>query len=35
VMNQSDKEQPFHLWMNGYGAATVSQPHSISTYIIP
>ena len=34
VMNTSDKEIPFHLWIAGKAAATKSLPHSISTLIV-
>ncbi|MBV8252725.1 MAG: glycoside hydrolase family 30 protein [Chitinophaga sp.] len=34
VLNMSDQEIPYHLWIAGKAAATTSQPHSISTLII-
>jgi glucosylceramidase len=34
VMNTTDKEIPFHLWIAGKAAATKSLPHSISTLIV-
>lgn len=34
VMNPSDKEISYRLWMNGYGAPTISLPHSIVTMVI-
>ncbi len=34
VMNSSDTEQPFFLWLNGKAAKTSSPPHSIMTLVI-
>ena len=34
VMNNTDKEMPFVLWMKGQGAETKSLPRSIMTFII-
>ena len=34
VMNTSDQKLPYQLWVSGYAAETVSEPHSISTLII-
>ncbi|RAK69323.1 glycoside hydrolase family 30 protein [Hymenobacter edaphi] len=34
VMNQTDKEMPFQLWIKGQAAATVSPAHSIATYVL-
>lgn len=34
VMNPSDKEIAYRLWMNGYAAPATSLPHSIATMII-
>ena len=34
VMNPSDKEVDFRLWMKGEGASAKSLPRSISTYVI-
>ncbi|GAC1395491.1 MAG: glycoside hydrolase family 30 protein [Sediminibacterium sp.] len=34
VMNQTDKEVPYQLYMNGKAAKTISLPHSIATVII-
>lgn len=34
VMNASDKNVDYQLWLNGAVAKTQSQPHSISTFII-
>ncbi|MEX6689018.1 glycoside hydrolase family 30 protein [Danxiaibacter flavus] len=34
VMNRTDKEQPYHLWINGSAAATSCLPHSISTLVV-
>jgi glucosylceramidase len=34
VMNPSDTEQPFYLWMAGQAAQTVSPAHSILTLVI-
>ncbi|PTY08255.1 glycosyl hydrolase [Opitutaceae bacterium EW11] len=35
VMNASDKEQPFAVWIAGKAAPTVSPAHSILTVVIP
>ncbi|MDP4187868.1 MAG: glycoside hydrolase family 30 protein [Bacteroidota bacterium] len=34
VMNISDKEMKYNLWISGKSTATVSLPHSISTLIV-
>ncbi|HKI69200.1 MAG TPA: glycoside hydrolase family 30 protein [Verrucomicrobiae bacterium] len=34
VMNASDAEQPFYLWIGGRAASTSSPPHSIITLVI-
>ncbi|MBB2145708.1 glycosyl hydrolase [Pedobacter sp. LMG 31464] len=34
VMNSTDQKLPYHLWMQGNAAETVSLPHSICTLII-
>lgn len=34
VMNTTDQKLPYHLWLQGNGAATESLPHSISTIVI-
>ncbi|TGE06118.1 glycoside hydrolase family 30 protein [Hymenobacter fodinae] len=34
VMNQTDKEQPFQLWIKGQAAPTTSRPHSIMTLLV-
>ena len=34
VMNESDKTQPFFLWLNGRAAKTDSPAHSILTLVI-
>lgn len=34
VMNTTDQKLPYHLWLDGQGAAAESLPHSISTLII-
>ncbi|RWU06274.1 glycoside hydrolase family 30 protein [Pedobacter chitinilyticus] len=34
VMNTSDKNLDYQLWLNGEVAKTQSQPHSISTFIV-
>jgi glucosylceramidase len=34
VLNTSDQKLPFHLWIDGKAAQTVSLPHSIMTVII-
>lgn len=34
VMNKSDKEFPFYLWLKGKAAKTVSTAHSIMTFVI-
>ncbi|WP_375436870.1 glycoside hydrolase family 30 beta sandwich domain-containing protein [uncultured Hymenobacter sp.] len=34
VLNSSEKEQPFQLWIKGQAAATVSPPHSILTLLV-
>ncbi|RZM24261.1 MAG: glycosyl hydrolase, partial [Pedobacter sp.] len=34
VMNTTDQELPYQLWVKGQAAATKSLPHSISTFII-
>jgi glucosylceramidase len=34
VMNTTDQKLPYHLWLDGNGAATESLPHSISTLVI-
>jgi len=33
VMNTTNKEMPFHLWMSGKAAETKSLPHSIMTLV--
>ena len=33
VMNSTDKEQPFQLWLKGQAAQTTSAPHSIMTLV--
>jgi glucosylceramidase len=33
VMNQSDKEVQYFLWINGSAAELISLPHSISTLV--
>ena len=34
VMNQSDKNIPYYLWIKGKGAQVTSLPHSIATIIL-
>ncbi|RSK33212.1 glycoside hydrolase family 30 protein [Hymenobacter metallilatus] len=34
VMNSTEKEQPFQLWIKGQAAQTTSQPHSIMTMVV-
>ncbi|QNH63339.1 glycoside hydrolase family 30 protein [Hymenobacter sediminicola] len=34
VMNSTEKEQPFQLWMKGQAAQTISRPHSIMTIVV-
>lgn len=34
VMNNTDQKLPYHLWIEGYAAETVSMPHSISTLVV-
>jgi glucosylceramidase len=34
VMNQTEKATPFFLWINGNAVPSVSQAHSINTYMI-
>ena len=34
VMNPSDTEQPFYLWIEGKAAQTSSPAHSIMTLVI-
>lgn len=34
VMNQTEKATPFFLWINGRAVPSVSQAHSINTYMI-
>ena len=34
VMNETDKEAPFFLWVDGKAAETKALPHSINTYVI-
>ena len=34
VMNQSDKNIPYYLWIRGKGAQVISLPHSIATIIL-
>jgi len=34
VMNSTDKEQPFQLWLKGQAAQTTSAPHSIMTLVV-
>ena len=34
VMNQSDKNIPYYLWIKGKGAQVISLPHSIATLIL-
>ncbi len=34
VMNSTDKNIPYHLWMNGRAADTESLPHSIATLVM-
>ncbi|MBC8081911.1 MAG: glycoside hydrolase family 30 protein [Hymenobacter sp.] len=34
VMNSSEKELPFQLWMKGQAAAAISLPHSIMTLVV-
>jgi glucosylceramidase len=34
VMNQTEKATPFFLWINGKAVSSVSQAHSINTYMI-
>jgi glucosylceramidase len=35
VMNDSDKDQPFYLWMNNQAAKSDSPAHSIMTLVVP
>lgn len=35
VMNESDKDQPFFLWIDGMAARSDSPAHSIQTVVIP
>lgn len=35
VMNQSDEDQPFRLWLRGQAAPTNSPAHSILTIVVP
>lgn len=35
VLNTSDKEQPFYLWIAGNGAKATSPAHSIMTLMVP
>jgi glucosylceramidase len=34
VMNASNEEQPFYLWINGKAAKTTSPSHSIMTLVL-
>ncbi|QJX48878.1 glycoside hydrolase family 30 protein [Hymenobacter taeanensis] len=34
VMNQTDQQQPFQLWIRGQAAPTTSRPHSIMTLLV-
>ncbi|HEX8427121.1 glycoside hydrolase family 30 protein [Hymenobacter sp.] len=34
VMNSTDQEQPFQLWIKGQGAAATSRAHSIMTMVV-
>lgn len=34
VMNSTDQEQPFQLWIKGQAAAASSRPHSIMTMVV-
>lgn len=34
VMNQTNQEMPFQLWIKGQAAATASPAHSIATYVV-
>ena len=34
VLNTTDKELPYRLWINGKAAETTSLPHSIQTLIL-
>ncbi|WP_258048926.1 glycoside hydrolase family 30 beta sandwich domain-containing protein [Hymenobacter sp. NBH84] len=34
VMNDSDKQQEFSLWIKGQAAPTVSLPHSMMTLVV-
>jgi glucosylceramidase len=34
VLNTTDKEQPFQLWIRGQAAQTTSRPHSIMTMVV-
>ncbi|WP_188559043.1 glycoside hydrolase family 30 protein [Hymenobacter glacieicola] len=34
VMNQTDQEQPFQLWLKGQAAQATSRPHSIMTMVV-
>ncbi|MBD2714891.1 glycoside hydrolase family 30 protein [Microvirga sp. STR05] len=34
VMNSTEKEQPFQLWMKGQAAQATSRPHSIMTIVV-
>ena len=34
VMNKTDKEVPYFLWIDGQAAETKSPPHSIQTLVI-
>jgi glucosylceramidase len=33
VMNKSDKEVPYYLWVEGQAAEVKSLPHSIQTLV--
>lgn len=35
VMNESEKDQPFYLWMDSKAAKSDSAAHSIMTFVIP
>ncbi len=35
VMNDSEKDQPFYLWMNDHAAKSDSPAHSIMTLVVP
>jgi len=34
VMNQSEKQMPYNLWINGQAAEAIAYPHSISTLVL-